>query len=427
MTPEEREQKIREITERLAERLREHWPDTSVPLPEIEALVGRIGQDTLQELTEEMLQEQVRRRDGNQVDCACGGRASFRGDYGLTVTTEHGRVRLWRAYYYCAACRQGSCPVDRELGVGPAATTPVVQAKVTLLAARVPYVQVPTLLSQLGLRFAPGIKSVEQIAQRLGAQLQTAPAVPPFPRATRDVAIAADGTMLPTRIGSREVRCAVIYEPDWEAGRTLSGCQSLRKEYLATTASRDPLMADACARVDRRRPRGATVAALGDGADWIWEGYAKYLPHRVEILDFYHVSERLGQIAAAWHPEDPEAAVAWRETQEKALLRWGPRQLLNELRCWEPKNAAAREVRRQQLGYFEKQQERMWYPTYLKLGFPIGSGAVEGACKHLVGDRFKGAGMRWKLETAEPLLHVRAALLTTPTLDLRPYALQAAA
>jgi hypothetical protein len=157
-----------------------------------------------------------------------------------------------------------------------------------------------------------------------------------------------------------------------------------------------------------------------------WELYAKHLPRRIEILDFYHVSERLAQIAAAWHPQDPAAAQAWRRTQEKALLWWGPRQLLNELRHWMPPSEAAREVRRQQLGYFEKQQERMWYPTYLRLGLPIGSGAVEGACKHVVGDRFKRTGMHWKKETAEPLLHVRAALLTDPTLDLQPYALQAA-
>jgi hypothetical protein len=83
-------------------------------------------------------------------------------------------------------------------------------------------------------------------------------------------------------------------------------------------------------------------------------------------------------------------------------------------------------VRRQQWGYFEKQQERMGDPTSLKLGLPLGSGAVEGACKHLVSDRFKGTGMRGNLETAEPLLHVRAALLTAPTLDLRRDALQAA-
>ena len=40
---------------------------------------------------------------------------------------------------------------------------------------------------------------------------------------------------------------------------------------------------------------------------------------------------------------------------------------------------------------------------------------------HVVSDRFKGGGMRWKLPTAEPLLHLRAALLTQPRLDLRPY------
>jgi len=67
----------------------------------------------------------------------------------------------------------------------------------------------------------------------------------------------------------------------------------------------------------------------------------------------------------------------------------------------------------------------MNYPAYLRQGFPIGSGAVEGACKHVASQRFRGAGMRWKSRTAEPLLHLRAALLTHPRLDLRPYAMAA--
>lgn len=65
----------------------------------------------------------------------------------------------------------------------------------------------------------------------------------------------------------------------------------------------------------------------------------------------------------------------------------------------------------------------MNYPEYLRQGFPIGSGAVEGACKHVVSDRFRGMGMRWKSRTAEPLLHARTALLTRPDLDLRTYAM----
>jgi hypothetical protein len=46
------------------------------------------------------------------------------------------------------------------------------------------------------------------------------------------------------------------------------------------------------------------------------------------------------------------------------------------------------------------------YPDYLRRGFPIGSGAVEGACKHVVADRFGGGGMRWKLETADPVIQL---------------------
>jgi hypothetical protein len=64
----------------------------------------------------------------------------------------------------------------------------------------------------------------------------------------------------------------------------------------------------------------------------------------------------------------------------------------------------------------------MRYPDYLRRGFPIGSGAIEGACKHVVADRFDGGGMRWKLETADPVMQIRAALITQPRLDLRRFA-----
>jgi len=218
----------------------------------------------------------------------------------------------------------------------------------------------------------------------------------------------------------------VRYSTNREAGWASSACAGLHKEYLAATGMRESLVAVACAWVEQRRPRGAVVAALRDGADWICEGYAKYLPHRIETLDFYYLSEWLAQIAAAGYPDDPVATQRWRETQERALLWWGPRQSPNELHGWEPKATPAREVRRKQLGYFENPQERMWDPTCLRLGLPMGTCAVEGACKHVIGDRFKEIGMHWKRYTVEPLLHVRATLLTDPTLDLRPYTVQPA-
>ncbi len=103
------------------------------------------------------------------------------------------------------------------------------------------------------------------------------------------------------------------------------------------------------------------------------------------------------------------------------LLTLGPGPLLRSLRAWQPETEAAQEVQRRELGYFTNNRERMNYPEYLQQGFPIGSGVVEGACKNLIGARFKQSGMRWNPETAEPLIHLRAALLTNPDLDLRAY------
>ena len=426
MIPKARRQKIEEIARRVVERLEREWPEHEAHINELEDLAERVGREVMHEITAELLHEQAARRKRGHTACACGGEAAFKGSYLLWLVTLHGRFRVGRPYYYCDRCQSGACPLDAEWGLGPANTTPTVQSVVAALSAMVAYVQVPALLRRVRLPVRLAVKSIEQIAQRVGAQVAPAPPLVTA-KATRPLAVAVDGAMLPLRYGHhQEVRCGVVYEPDADAGRTPAGEASLRKEYRATTlGSRDDLVRAVCERVAARRPTPEwPVAALGDGAPWIWEGYARYLPHRVDILDFYHVSERLAILAGTVYGEGREAAkaaLAWQEERRKELQKEGPEPLLSWLRAWEPANAAAAEVKRQQLGYFEGQQGRMDYPAYLAAGLPIGSGAVEGACKHLVDDRFRGSGMHWHPATAEPLLHLRAALLTEPNLDLRRY------
>jgi hypothetical protein len=420
----ERERKLDELARRYRERLAAEWPVGETDVTGVEERVRRLEHEVLREVTEEMLREQSGKREGNAAGCPqCGGRARYRKQSRQVLVTLFGRVELLRAYFYCPGCQQGFCPQDRAWGVGPGNTTPGVQDLAAALGADEAYTHVPSVLRRARPQVVLDVKTLERVAQRLGRQVAAAPPAG-FGRAERPLAVAMDGVMVPQRGGNKEARCGVVYEPDWEAGRSPADCAGLRKEYRGTLASRDILVREVCARVQARRPASTTlVAALGDGADWIWEGYAQHLPHRVEILDFYHVSERLGEIAATMHPGDKAGALAWRDAQEKDLLVLGPGRLLERLESWAPEGAAAQEVRRSQLGYFRNQRERLDYPEYLRQGFPIGSGAVEGACKHLVSDRFRGTGMRWKTPTAEPLLHLRAALLTHPDLDLRPYAL----
>ena len=55
----------------------------------------------------------------------------------------------------------------------------------------------------------------------------------------------------------------------------------------------------------------------------------------------------------------------------------------------------------------------MRYDQYITAGFPIGSGAVEGACRHLVKDRMEGSGMRWTVPGAQAVLTLRAMKLNS--------------
>ncbi len=60
------------------------------------------------------------------------------------------------------------------------------------------------------------------------------------------------------------------------------------------------------------------------------------------------------------------------------------------------------------VGYLERNAHRMEYPEYLAHGWCIGSGAVESACKTVVGQRLKLAGMRWGEAGADAVCHLRA-------------------
>lgn len=56
--------------------------------------------------------------------------------------------------------------------------------------------------------------------------------------------------------------------------------------------------------------------------------------------------------------------------------------------------------------YFTNQKHRMDYPTYVAKGWAIGSGPVESACKTVIGQRMKGAGMRWSEHGADEVSHL---------------------
>ncbi len=58
--------------------------------------------------------------------------------------------------------------------------------------------------------------------------------------------------------------------------------------------------------------------------------------------------------------------------------------------------------------YFDRNRDRMRYNEYLTAGFPVASGVIEGACRHLVKDRMERSGMRWTIDGAQAMLDLRS-------------------
>lgn len=150
---------------------------------------------------------------------------------------------------------------------------------------------------------------------------------------------------------------------------------------------------------------------LGDGAPGIWNGADAYFPGVRQTLDYYHLSEHLYTVAPLRYPNNPAGAKAWVDQKLGALLTDRVGEVRGALKRMRPCKKVVRQALAQLLGYVERNRPRIRYQEPWHRGLAVGSGAVEGACKHVIQSRFKRAGMRWKQPGFLNVLALRLASL----------------
>ena len=170
--------------------------------------------------------------------------------------------------------------------------------------------------------------------------------------------------------------------------------------------------------VVRRNPTATKpLIFLSDGERALHDRQSEYLPENVIcVLDLFHVMERLWKVAWCFFEESTQKREAhqWVEKELRMLLEGKVRSVVGGLRQMMTKRklkGTRRKTIREVTGYFERNQARMKYDEYLAAGYPIGSGVVEGTCRHLVKDRLERAGMRWHPDGAQAMLNLRATYL----------------
>jgi hypothetical protein len=160
--------------------------------------------------------------------------------------------------------------------------------------------------------------------------------------------------------------------------------------------------------------RKKVLVCLLDGEKQLWKLQEGWLPRAIQILDLFHVSERLWTAAHCFHPQKSPAAEKFVEHYLRMLLEGRVDSVIRSFRQLLSTRRLVGEKRTRLLAtitYYDNNRQRMRYDEYLAAGYPIGSGVAEGACRHLVKDRMENAGMRWTLEGALPILQLRALYL----------------
>jgi hypothetical protein len=151
--------------------------------------------------------------------------------------------------------------------------------------------------------------------------------------------------------------------------------------------------------------------ALGDGGSGL-ENFERTNFNRADlvvILDFWHPSSYLEELARAWHPNAEEARTTLAQAWCHQLKHEGGQAVLELLQGLDvPANQAVRAAHAEAVSYIGNNVHRMNYPYYLAQGWQIGSGPIESACKTVVSQRLKLAGMRWRSYGTDNICHLRA-------------------
>ena len=340
-----------------------------------------------------------------------------------------------RAYYYCHRCGAGLFPWDEEVGLTSKRLTPGAERAVSLAGLLTDSFEeaaekVLPELSGLHLSETTAQRTTEAAGERLGMHLDEGKVLggPTLWHWHKDaegktcayVSVDATGVRQQASGGGpaegRMPYVGMIYNPVPELPKdspyALPAAAQMQARYVAGLYSLDEL-----ALVMRRQAgqvgmnRAERWLGLTDGGNGLEPFVQKSFPLvEVVILDFWHVSDRLGDLARTLHPQDEEQAKEQKGEWCHVLKHEGGAALVAVLEgmALPERRPELRAKHGEVLGYLQNHVPRMDYPTYLAKGWLIGSGSVESACKTVVAQRLKLAGMRWREKGTDAVCHLRA-------------------
>lgn len=372
------------------------------------ALMRDIGQGFLQRI----VSEQSNGYKGSSIACSCGGSMRFVGHRSKNIHTTVGWITLKRAYYHCPQCRHSCLPYDQAGGLGSEALSVGLAKACCLLAVDDSFQQSSTKIKEL-FGEVVSAKTIERVVHQVGAVVlqqhndeldsllnDKNKDIPTCDNPPQRLYIAADGT--------------TVHEDTWHESKVASiywEDESFRRDQYYVGGFDESkrfgwhLWLAAC-RCGLRE--AGEVVYLGDGAGWVRSIHEAHFSRATFIVDWYHAQEHIWDCARVLFGDGTDAAKKWAQHRCDLLWDGSTAKLLRDLNRRRKKHRGRKlEAIKALYRYINTNRKEMRYDLFRSKGYDIGSGAVEGACKHVVGKRLKQSGMIWTRPGSSATLALR--------------------
>ena len=422
---------------------------------DVESLIAREGNELLRRLMQAYLDQRAEAEE--PLDGVIGADGQERGhcrDRSRNLATLFGEVTVQRMGY--SGIRLGSVfPLDAALNLPPDKYSQGLRRKVGLEVAKGSFDEAVMAIKE-GTGAQVPKRQIEQLSQAISVDFDEFYASQLMEAGTGLLVMSVDGKgvvmrkqdlreatrkaaekskrKLKSRLGRGEKRnrkrmatVASVYEVD-SYQRTAEQIMGLdetetirpkvrnKRVWASLRQSPAEVVEQLFAEAQRRDPlHERTWLVLVDGQEaQLGEVEMAIATHRVDtvvIQDFVHALEYLWKAAYCFHADGTEKAESWVQAHALALLKGKVSDVAAGMcRSATRKNLSqeAREPVDKCANYLLKNKTRFDYATALTNGWPIATGIIEGACRHLVKDRMDLTGARWSLEGAEAVLHLRS-------------------
>ena len=361
------------------------------------------------------------------------------------LLTVLGPVNVERAYYYDEKSGKGHCPKDSLLDIKGTSFSPGIRRMMCRVGAYRPFA-----LGHEDIKEMAGIevsaKEIERVCYRMGSdveeyfkdeseQLSTNNIIP-----LQDIEkmyVLMDGTGLPVvkketknrkgkgdngQAKTREAKLGCVFTQTTvdEKGFPIrdEGSTSYVGFIEAAEDFGDRIYAEA---MSSGLEKAKKVCVIGDGAIWIWNIADFHFPQAIQIIDLYHAREHYWNVARKMFSNDKKKLKSWTDKRRKELDSGNVEKVIAAMKRLSSATDEQQEEIESQIGYFEKNKDRMRYKKFREQGLFIGSGVVEAGCKNVLGQRLKQSGMHWTVNGANNIIALRCCLYSNRWEDYWEY------